>query len=453
MSARDRGALVVLNFLRTRPISWWVEFLFSVGILVTVFLTAQFFIVNGFLPLPFYHNPNDTFMDWTNTAFWANNPGAYYSWQSIYPPISFVFLRIFSIHSCYRFDTYYARPCDWMFNWTLGGFYLLNVFLVFKAFYKVDPSRVWFRTIGICLGLPMLFGIERGQLLIPTFTFFVLANGRILRSARLKWLANAIAINFKPYLLLTIFPSLIKRRWAEFEGYVIAGLAVYLVTYGIFGAGTPEELLRNISIFNEMPIEQSFDMVYYQSTYQATINALHRAIPYMAFVGSQPVEFLSFILPVVIRIGQVGVVACFIGAAMRPMAIPTYRLTALAVAVAATSSVLGGYTQMLIIFLVFFERWEGIWKPLALLLSYILCLTIEYQPIGLVHEVETSYLSGRVIADTFGVTIGELVRPGFILLIEYSLVLTSFADLWRYRHDGLGSPRRGLPPTAMAVSA
>jgi hypothetical protein len=437
----------ILAIFRSRPISWWIELSFTIGVVVSAWEACQFFLAAGFFPQPFYHNPNDTFMDWTNTAFWANNPGAYSVWQSIYPPISFVFLRLFTVHSCYKFDTYFARPCDWMFAWTMSIFYILNCILVFKTFNKIDPSRAWLRTICIGLGLPMLFSIERGQLLIPTFTFFILAHGRVLGSARLKWIANAIAINFKPYLILTILPPLIKRKWIQFEGYIIAGLAVYLITYGIFGVGTPIELLNNISTFSEMPVDQSFDLVYYQSTYQAMINALHKPIPYMAFIGSQPVEILEVMLPAVIRIGQVGVAACFVGAALRPMAVPTHRLAALAVMVAATTSMVGGYTQLLIVFLVFFERWGGVWKTSALLLAFCLSLTVDYTIMIISSEVVTGYLSNRVINDRFGLTLGELMRPAFILLIEYSLVLASFSDILRYRRGEARSPNPGMLPT------
>ena len=50
------------------------------------------------------------------------------------------------------------------------------------------------------LGLPMLYALERGNLLILCFTCFVLGYGDLLRQRWLRCLALASAMNFKPYL-------------------------------------------------------------------------------------------------------------------------------------------------------------------------------------------------------------------------------------------------------------
>jgi hypothetical protein len=411
---------------------FYVECAFVVIIIASVFYSYNYLMVEGQLPIPFYHG-NDTFMDWINTAYWANNPGAYFDFLSVYPPISFVFLHLLTPHYCYRFDNLYNRECDWMFKWAMGFFFSLNAILVYKCYRLHDRGTAWLRTAAMCLGLPMLFAVERGQLAVPCFTFFVLAHGRLLRSARWRWLSMGLAINFKPYLLFTIVPQLLRRRWIALEGCVLAGLAVYLLSYAMLGVGTPFEIIHNMFGFNDLPNDVRFDNVYYQSTYKAITNVLATNIPFMHFVGSTAIDGLANGLPIVIRLGQFGVLLCFAGALWRPFAIPIYRLTALGVSIVITSVISGGYSQIFFLFLVLFEPWRGPARITALLATYILSVSWDFQFMSIAHQFILSYLTSRYIGFDLGVTVGELVRPGLLLLIEYALIAASLSDLFRAR--------------------
>jgi hypothetical protein len=48
-----------------------------------------------------------------------------------------------------------------------------------------------------------------------------------------------------------------------------------------------------------------------------------------------------------------------------------------------------------------------------------------------------------VVGWNVGVNLGELVRPGLVLLIEYALVAASVSDVWRARNLGAGAPAIG----------
>ena len=163
--------------------------------------TASVFIRDGFFPPPASYDTMDNFMDWFNTSYWANNPGAYDVWGTIYPPLAFVFLKIFSLHACYYDGPFFGRSCDWLGTATLFGFYIANIMIVFKCYRLHERRTALARCAALCFGLPMLFAVDRGNLIVPCFTCFALGHGRLLRSARLRWLAVALSINFKPYLL------------------------------------------------------------------------------------------------------------------------------------------------------------------------------------------------------------------------------------------------------------
>src|SRR5436305_7091839 len=88
------------------------EVIFTLLVLASLAWVVNRFIVDGKLPQPFVFDINDTFMDWFNTAYYAHNRGAYDTWQSVYPPLSFVFMRAFGIPACYANNPANARDCD-----------------------------------------------------------------------------------------------------------------------------------------------------------------------------------------------------------------------------------------------------------------------------------------------------------------------------------------------------
>ncbi|MGQ2930255.1 MAG: hypothetical protein ACT6Q3_07275, partial [Sphingopyxis sp.] len=98
---------------RVRLLPLVPEALLALAVVASSAWTLRFFLEFGYLPQPFVFDTNDTFMDWFNTAYWANNPGIYNVWRSIYPPLSFVFLDATSLPGCYLHNSFTARDCDW----------------------------------------------------------------------------------------------------------------------------------------------------------------------------------------------------------------------------------------------------------------------------------------------------------------------------------------------------
>src|SRR5471030_3119130 len=156
----------------------------------------------GYLPQPFLYDLNYPLMGLYDTAYWANHSGVYDLGKSIYPPLSFVFLRLVTIHRCYGMSAFGGRDCDWLVRWVILGFYVLNSGLVYRCFRQLDPHTALQRAVAMCLGLPMLYALECGNLIIVGFTFFLLGYGGLVRSAPLRWAALGLSINFKPYLLV-----------------------------------------------------------------------------------------------------------------------------------------------------------------------------------------------------------------------------------------------------------
>jgi hypothetical protein len=434
-------------------------FYIELALLLLVFsslaYTAIFTGTHGYLPQPYYYGGQSLFTDWTVSAYFADNTGGTYTaFASVYPPLSFIFLKLFSVHSCYNHDDILsARDCDWMVPITLCAFFLVNIAIAYRAYAIRDNRTALIRTAAICLGLPSVYALERGNLIIPCFTVFMLGNSRVLRSARLKWICGALAINFKPYLILGLAGPLVRRRWRWVEGAGLAGLLVYLMTFAIYGDGNPFQVVGNIMAFATTDAHGLFERAIYASSYNPIVDLIHSNFPLMRFLGSRPVELLEWLLPLITNVGKLGTLTAFLVALMRPGVVPVPRLTALAIGWVLMSQDPGGYAELFYFFLVFMESWRGLFLIIGLVTTYVLSLSSDVILIKVAHEFITSYLTNQRTGYDLGVTLGELIRPALVILVQYSLVGASLADAIRDRHKAQNvvlDPRPSHPSIAGA---
>jgi len=406
------------------------ETIFAILVCLAIIYNIIYFAYEGYLPRPFFHDTSDTFMDWYNAAYWVYHTGAYEAWLSVYPPLSFVFLRIFSEPSCYTSTELAARNCDPVGMLVLPIFIIINFVLIFIVYRREDSRTAIPRAIALGLGMPMLFAWERGNLIVPCFTFFVLGHGKLLKAAWARWVCVAATINFKPYLVFALAGQPFRGQWRWIEGAAVATVLVFMLSYALYGAGNPLQIAANIITFGEQPVVFSADAFAYSTTYKPILEIM-RNFPIMHFVGSRPMELMESIVPIAMGVGVLGVLACFAGAIWRPRVLTAHRLGALGMALVMTSTEAGLYSEIFLFFFVFMERGKTVGQVLALVAAYLLCLPFDYQVIRLAHQVTYSYLSGRGVGYDIGLTIGQFVRPSLVLMVEYGLVVASLSDVLR----------------------
>lgn len=435
--------------ISSQKVGLWLEYAFGIGVLLLIARAMAWLYFYGHLPQPFFYEPSDTFMDWFNTAYWARDTGSYDSWRTIYPPLSFVVLRFLGKSSCYAgAEGLVVRDCDWIGIVAIHAIFLLNLVLVAMTYLRIDRRTAMPRAIALGTGMPMLFALERGNILLLCFTAMLLAFGPLLKSARLRWLFAGIAINFKIYLVATIAALLLRRRWLWCEGALIATLLVYLLSFGIMGAGTPGEIITNITSYSSGFVASQVLDIWYSVTYQPLISLLQgENFPVTGMVGSQVAEVGLVVLPLITRLGQLSILAASAATLLRPEVVPNYRVAFLGTALALISSEAGGYTPIMVMLFVFMEPWRGIARPLAIILCYIMCLPGDIL-IGYVPPIlRDSYLAGRQVEVQFGVGLGMFIRPGLLIVIAMSLSAATIRDVWvdirqqgwknrwRYRRD------------------
>lgn len=410
----------------SREHSFWrllPEVLLALGVTASLVAAVLFFREHGYLPQPFVFDTKDTFMDWFNTAYWANNWGSYDVWRSIYPPLSFVFLDMFSLPGCYLQSPFHARDCDWLGRATIYAFYALNMLLLWLCFRRADPATAPMRTAAMALGLPLLFTLERGNLILVCFACFMLAHGPLLQSRLWRSIAAAATINFKPYLVLPVLALAIRRDWRMLELAGIATIALYCLTLMLVGSGTPGEIVSNTASWVEFQSGQIWNEVNYSTSFAAFLNMREAQVPLLEFVPSRTIETIEFAVPLAIRTTQALALAALLAAWLQPRALPATRIAAILIGAYLATHSPGGYSQLFLLFLVFLERFRGTWPVVAVICAYLLCLVGDV-PLATILNLSTdSWLSGRPVSPEFGLTWGHFLRPALLIVIVWALAL------------------------------
>ena len=433
----------------------YVEPVLAIGVLLSLIYPLWHLFTYAYLPQPFFYAPDDLWADWFNTAYFAYDHGTYDAWRTIYPPLSFVFLRIFTMGRCYiPSDGGYsspgldARSCDWWGILSLHTFYIIAVGLAAYSFYKWDRKTWIWRTIAIGFGFPFLDGLERGNLVIVAFICLMLAVGPILKSARARALAIGFAINFKVYLIAALMPMLLRRRWRFVEWGVIATVLVYLVTFVILGRGTPWQIYRNIIEFNEWQ-SQASDLlgIWFSTTFVPHLGLL--TSPYISvpdLIGSRNTDLLLIVIPLLVHSTQAAVLAAAAAIWLRPGVVPFYRVVNLGLMLALITSEGGGYTQVYFMYLVFFEKFEGVGRKWAIIACYLLAPSTDI-PIDTVLNpvVRDTYLWGKTVIVTYYVMLGPFIRPLIVLSVPFALSLVTLRAVWiDMKAEGWRSPLQAL---------
>lgn len=434
-----------------RPWSSRIEPLLGIAVALSVVYPVYHLFTYGYLPQPFFYVPDDLWADWFNTAYFSYDPGTYDSWRTIYPPLSFVFLRLFTIPQCYILGDgadfspgLQARTCDWWGLTSIFLFFAIAVALAAYSFWKTDRKTALWRSLGLGLGLPLLDAVERGNLVIVSFVLLMLGFGPILKSARLRAIAAGLAINFKVYLISALMPLLLRRKWRFVEWGLLATVIAYLVSYAILGRGTPYQIYRNILEFNELQ-SQAQDLLglWYATTFTPHLALLNSPLFYAPdLIGSRNTDLALLLLPLMIHATQALILVAAAAIWLCPGSSPSFRAVNLGLMLALITSEAGGYTQMYFIYFVFLEKFEGIGKRWAIVACYVLSLNADI-PVGSVPlpVVRDTFLWGQSVVVEYAVMIGPFIRPLIVLSVPVALSLVTIRSAWLdMRAEGWRTP-------------
>ncbi|MFM9827185.1 MAG: hypothetical protein ACKVOB_00400 [Sphingomonas sp.] len=392
------------------------------------------------LPPPMYYFSGDRMMDWFNTAFWARDAGMYDNWGSIYPPLSFLLLRLLGDTGCYpAFDGVAARACDTAGMLAIHALYVLDVVLIARAFLKIDRATAVPRAIALSAGLPLVYALDRGNLMLACVPCVVLGVGPLCRAswARAAWVGAAL--NFKVYLLGAVVAQIAGGKWRRVERALIAAVGVYLVSFALLGLGTPGEIAQDLIAFGSGDAPRLIDL-WYPSSFVPLRSLLIADNPQLlALLGPDVGGALIVGLPWAVHAVQLCIVAALAAAWIRPGAVPTYRLAGLGAALALISVEAGGYAQWFVLFFVMIERWEaGFGAKWAILTCYALCMPLDI--------VLAAAPQGAGFPP---LTLGHFLRPAMLASIPLALSLETLARAWRTLRAGRAVANSTMDPLAV----
>ena len=424
-----------------------VELLLMAIVLIGLANLVYFFIVKGYLPSPFVFDVNDTFMDWFNTAYWSHNDGAYAVWNTIYAPLSLVITQFLGNPRCYTQNPFAARDCDTLGIVVLCATYLICVVVSAIAMFRNDRKTALFRTVTLAIGGPLLFALERGNIIMFAFIGFVCLFGNLTKSRLAIAGAAAALINLKVYLLFPVLSFAIKRKWRTLELCGFATIGLYLFTLFIFGDGTPADLVANLKVWFNLRSGAIWDELLYSTTYKPYLLFDARQYPIRDFVEQRTIDFASRAIEIEVFASRAIAILCLIGAWFYPKAVPISRLVFFVLMQSFMAQNPGGYAIFFIVFLVFMEKWKNFATGLAIVTCYFVSIPADVT-LSVFFRFETvSWLSGRLVDSAYSLSLGALIRPGMIAIILWALAIDTLIEI--HREMRLSPPRLGLARTAL----
>lgn len=408
-----------------------VELAGAVLILLGLLRVYMLFNSNGYLPPPFVFDVGDTFMDWYNTAYWAHNEGAYSVWRTVYLPLSFVITGFFGDPSCYTHAPYDARDCDHVGIVVILLMYAGCVVTAALAFFRRDRSTAVYRTIAIALGGPLLFALERGNLIMLSMIAFFLLYGGLLQNRRGFALAAGIATNLKIYMLFPLGALAVKRDWRLLELCGLSALAIYLVTLIVVGAGTPVEFVSNLQNWFGVRLVTIWDELLYTTTYRIFLEIDTHQYPVRDYIKAEYVEYFKNFIEIELLLSRGVALLCLALSWIYPRAITATRLVFFFLMQSFIVQNPGGYGIAFIVFLVFMERWRNFATGTAIVCAYAMSVPGDYSLAKIIDVFRESWLSGRMVISEYVLPLGSIIRPGMIMIMLWVLAIDSLIDFHR----------------------
>lgn len=405
------------------------EFVLLLLVLASFAWLVRSFLQTGYLPQPFIWDPQDTFMDWFNTAYWANHWGAYSVWRSIYPPLSFFVLRLFSKSSCYVTSSFAARDCDWLSITAILVSYVAAIAVSYLALRRNDRRTALMRTLALAFGYRSLYALERGQLLILCYLAMVVAFGFYAASRPVRAIAAGLMINFKPYMLVVTLAWGIRRDWRQLELAAVATVVIYLATWAAVGGGSLTELLANTFNWITLTGGDVLGEIYYSTSFNGPFGVIDRgAFPVLRHFRSDTYETFRFVIKTAMAVAQLAGVVAMLLAWLQPRAVPVTRIASIALLISLTNRSPGGYTEMFVMFLVFMEPWRGFARITSITIIYLNALNVDWQ-ISTLPPIHTfAWLSGKAVTAQFGIAVGQFTHPVGLLVVLLLLSLETIRE-------------------------
>jgi len=384
---------------------------------------------NGYLPSPFVYDKADTFMDLFNPMYWADEPGRYTDWGSVYPPLNFLFLkgvRWLLVGQIHESDAFTLRDSAKPFIPYIAAVFAASALFVFRhdlwrGFTGAQKALFFFIFL---LSPPMMFSIERGNLIIFALGFLALA---LARPGWTRTFAIGMLINIKPYFALYLVAFAISQRPKELISCTMMAGAIFLIS-GILLDEHFLEFLQNLFQFSQdLNLFSPRELLGLPSSVSAFTSVLRI---YSSVGGTFSIAGLGIdsIVTLVESIKWLVILAAFLSLGLGGRRIPIETtLVATTIAITNLGTWVGGYSFILYACVI----------PTLCRLTYrriyLACVFLIFMPIDVITLFSESlgnrysYLSDATVSVNFQVSLEAFLRP----IVNFCLLLTISFDIFR----------------------
>ena len=394
--------------------------------LIYFFLYLYF---NKYLPAPFVWDKNDTFMDFYNPLFWVLKDEFYTTYKSVYPPINYFFLKLFTFNldaSSFS-SSFQLREAKSNLIYYLLAINAVIIFLILKI---GDWRKVVIRTriliwTAIILSTPVLFAIERGNLIFVTL--LVLAIYMATKNIWVKAITFALLVNIKPYfiLLLIEYLNIYKFDLKIISKIIITPVLMFLLSSLLAGLDIVA-FIGNYSNFGSRANFSNDGLLAFPNTFESITQLIKLIFKDNEYANLRDILILPFkILKIIVPITFLFVLL------VMPLKKQALNVSAILL-IGNFSHVTSGYIYLIYILIIPFLMREVELRKGIYLLLIIFVLPIDWVRVpgfSANFEFVNSYLGGVEIYNAdFWIGIGTLVRPvsNFVLMcLMLKYIITS----------------------------
>lgn len=366
-----------------------------------------FLLANGYLDRPFFYDKSDTFMDFFNTEYWSFDQGRYTDWGSIYTPFSFLLTQLVGCN--------FSGGADDPFLYRQENIACFLLFLVivtsFVAYYVYRKYKNIYYLSVVLLSSPLLFAIERGNLLVfllPFLFLFVKTKNDLF-----KGLILGLAISLKIYFVALLFVFLLMRSYRVIAISMLSFLSLNIVSALVINAEDWLLFIDNIFMFSGEP--KFYEWSYFSYSYRNLLLGLVELRPALSDwlfgidIAVLMLVFLTFALSSLhfMKLSDTG---------KQENSVLLMLLLLMLVMIVVKNA--GGYVFLLLFPFLFFIR-NSI---LVSMLLFLLVLPVSYPLYELNNSISTNaLLTSEVVEFQYSIDTGMILRPAVFFLLYFLL--------------------------------
>ena len=380
---------------------------------------------HGYLPSPFVLDKNDTFMDFYNPLFWVMKDGFYTTFNSVYPALNYFFLKLFTlgISPDQISNSFQLRNDFPILGIIISFIYLLIVLVVVNIgeWRKVNFSHKGLIFLACVLSVPVLFGLERGNLIFMALLFLALYLNA--SNPWVKAIFLGLLINVKPYFAILLVQYLNIHQFNKVELFrsIIITAAIFFIS-GFFAGINFIDFFKSYLSFSKNTT-LSVEGVVALPHSMAALSTIKSLISF----GDGSSYTFWFSLLKVINYVAVLILLCTV---LFKKTTPLELLIASIIVLTNFSISTGGYILIIYIVLIPYLLQSNEYKKLLFFILLIYALPLDWiNFIQLNYSYTHSYLGGNIYNNNSGffLSIGSIIRP----LFNFSLLIIFLMNLFK----------------------